>query len=238
MRPEIIFEDDYMLACIKPYGVPSQPDKTGGEDMLTLVKEYLFEEACIETNENEAEEPYAAVINRLDRPVGGIILFAKSQEAASKLTDMIQDGEISKYYQAVVSGFMKEPEGSLKGYLLHDKKDNISRMVSKDTRGAKKAELRYEVLDELETDEGEISYLLIELLTGRHHQIRCQLAAEGHPIWNDSKYGKSGKSKKKARGIGLFSTRIEFTHPYTGEDIVLHREPEGEAFDIIDQMDW
>ena len=242
MKPDIVYEDQYLIACIKPYGVPSQSDKTYDADMITLVKEFIY------NRDGLSEEPYLAIINRLDRPVSGIILFAKDEDTAAKLSDMIQDREIAKFYQAVIKGFMDEPEGELVDYLLFDKKQNKTNVVSKDTKGAKKAELRYEVLDELDTDEGPISYLLIELLTGRHHQIRCQLASCGHPIWGDSKYtpglaSKKGEKKKSTGGkgkyeIGLFSTRIEFTHPITGEDIVLHREPEGDAFEIMDQMDW
>lgn len=257
MKLDIVYEDDYIIACVKPYGVPSQPDKTFGEDMVTLVKEYLYEQAGA-----NGEEPYVAVINRLDRPVGGIILFAKDESTAAKLSDMVQDREIQKFYQVVVSGFMKEPEGEMSDWLLHDKKTNVTKVVSKDTKGAKKAELVYEVLDELDTDEGPVSYLLVELLTGRHHQIRCQMAANGTPVWGDTKYGsfsdkqktsgnpnkaskgngKNNRSKSGGKGrsseIGLFSTRMEFVHPVTGEEIVLHREPEGKAFDIMDQMDW
>ena len=255
---DVIFEDDYIIACVKPYGVPSQPDKTYGVDMVTLVKEYLYEKASEDADMDDISEPYVAVINRLDRPVGGIILFAKDEDTAAKLSDMVQDREISKYYQVVVSGFMEEPEGEMSDWILHDKKTNLSKIVPKGTKGAKKAELYYEVLDELDTDEGPISYLLVELVTGRHHQIRCQMSANGTPVWGDTKYGakegknKAGKNAGKAGGkrktpgskadakyeIGLYSTRIEFIHPVTGEEVFLHREPEGKAFEIMDQMDW
>ncbi len=247
MKLDIVYEDEYIIACVKPYGVPSQQDKTYGVDMVTLVKEYLYDKASseIKDNDEQIEEPYVAVINRLDRPVGGIVLFAKDEATAAKLSDMVQDSEIEKYYQAVVSGFLKEQEGVYEDWLLHDKKANITKVVSKDTKGAKRAMLEYEVLDELDTDEGPVSYVLVKLLTGRHHQIRCQMAAHGTPIWGDAKYSDKketarGKSKKagKESEIGLFSTRMQFVHPITGEEIFLHREPEGKAFDIIDQMDW
>lgn len=266
MRPDIVYEDEYLIACCKPYGVPSQPDRSGEEDMLSMVKNYLFDNSDID------EEPYLAVINRLDRPVGGIILFAKDERTAAAMSDLLQDGKVSKFYQAVLTGLMDEPEGEFTDWLMHDKKTNVTKVVKEGTRGAKRARLSYEVLDELDTDEGDISYVLIELHTGRHHQIRCQMAAHGAGIYGDLKYnpvykgktsyktpgtarmgkpksrsksGKFGKSgpvnagrSGKKQVIGLFSTKMEFTHPVTGEQVMLHREPEGGAFDIVDQMDF
>ncbi len=243
MKLDIVYEDKYMIAVVKPYGVPSQSDHSNREDMVSIVKNYLFDHGDVD------EEPYVAVINRLDRPVAGILLLAKTEEAAAKLSDLVQDREIEKCYQAVVCGEVPEDEGSFTDWLVADRKDNISKVVPEGTKGAKKAVLSYEVLDVIECDEGIFTYLLIRLETGRHHQIRCQFAAHGFPIWGDVKYGTGGKagkagSGKKGRGgrkaapeIGLYSTRMTFSHPYTGEEIFLHREPEGRAFELLDAED-
>ena len=232
MRPDIVFEDEYLLAAVKPYGVPSQPDTSNREDLLTQLKNYLFDRGDTD------DEPYLAVINRLDRPVSGIVLFAKTEEAAAKLSDLTQERKIEKSYQAVVRGEIPEDQGTLSDWLLFDKKNNISRVVPEGTKGAKKAELSYEVLDVIDTDEGTFTYVLVQLMTGRHHQIRCQFAHAGYPIWGDVKYGPDKKTGKKNRPeIGLYSTRLVFTHPFTGEEVFLHREPEGRAFDLLDAED-
>jgi 23S rRNA pseudouridine1911/1915/1917 synthase len=254
MKPEILYEDEYMLACVKPCGVPSQSDKSNDEDMVSIIKNYIFEKS--ESN----AEPYVAVIHRLDKPVGGVMIFAKTKEAAAKLSDMMQDGEIVKYYQAVLTGELPDFDGELVDYMVRDAKTNTSKIVPKDTKGAKRAVLNYEVLDVFETDEGVLSYVLIELETGRHHQIRVQMANQGCGIWGDVKYnprfaggktggksnGKSGgkqigKSKGSKAGftqIGLYSSRIELTHPFTGEELIFKSEPTGQAFDVIEMEDF
>ena len=243
MKLDIVYEDEYMIAVVKPYGVPSQADHSNREDMVSIVKNYLFDRGDTD------EEPYVAVINRLDRPVAGILLLAKTEEAAAKLTDLFRDREIEKCYQAVVRGEIPEDSGRYVDWLVADKKTNVSRIVPEGTPGAKKAALSFEVLDVIETDEGLFTYLLVRLETGRHHQIRCQLAHHGYPIYGDRKYGtpagkdgkngKNGKNGKKTQSpeIGLYSTRMSFQHPYTGEEVFLHREPEGAAFDLMDAED-
>ena len=218
MKLNILYEDDVMLACVKPCGVPSQADKSNDQDMITLLKNYIFEK------QDGDEEPYLAVIHRLDRPVGGVMIFAKTPEAAAKLSDDMQDGNIIKYYQAILTG-----------ELVRDGKTNTAKIAKKGDKGAKKAVLSYEVLDVMETDEGILSYVLVELITGRHHQIRAQMAARGCGIWGDTKYNpKFAKTKRRYMQIGLYSSRIELDHPVTGEHMVFKHEPEGEAFEVIE----
>ena len=123
----------------------------------------------------------------------------------------------------------------LTDYLLKDGKTNTSKTVSKGTKGAKEARLEYEVLDRIETDQGVYTYALIHLLTGRHHQIRVQCAYAGAGIWGDTKYNpKFQKVKRRYMQIGLYSTRLEFQHPSSGERMIFKTEPEGEAFEILE----
>lgn len=229
MKIEILYEDADVIVCVKPFGVPAQGDKTRDKDVLSYIKNYIFEK------ENLEEEPYVALIHRLDRPVGGIMVFAKNKKAAANLSDQVQDGTMVKLYQAIVTGEMPDDMGQLEDYLVKDGKTNTSKVVNKGTKGAKYAALTYEVLDVFETDQGILSYLLIELLTGRHHQIRVQLASRGTGIYGDTKYNeKFRKMKKKYQQIALYATRLEFEHPTSGEHMIFKCEPEGDAFDVIE----
>lgn len=229
MKPEILYEDEVILVAVKPCNVPAQADKSNDEDMITLLKDYLFD------NSDSDDEPYLAAIHRLDRPVGGIMVFAKTPEAAANLSDQLMDGSVIKFYQAILTGELKEDYGEMVDYLVRDPKTNKTRVVKKGDKGAKKAVLNYEVLDVFETDSGVLSYVLIELITGRHHQIRTQFAARGCGIWGDTKYNPLfANNKRKYKEIGLHSSRIEFAHPTTGEHMVFKHEPSGGAFDVIE----
>ncbi len=138
-----------------------------------------------------------------------------------------------------MTGELPDEAGELTDYLVRDPKTNTSKVANKGDKGAKKAVLSYEVLDVFETDEGVLSYVLIELQTGRHHQIRVQLALRGCGIWGDTKYNpRFAKTKRTYRQIGLYASRLELAHPVTGERMVFKHEPEGEAFDVIEMEDF
>lgn len=229
MNIEVLHEDKDIIVCIKPYGVPVQSDKSRDTDLLTYLKNHIFE------NEELNEEPYLAMIHRLDRPVGGIMVFAKNQEAASRLSDQLQDGKFTKYYQAVLTGELPNDYGTMEDYIVKDGRTNTSKLADKGTKGAKKAILNYEVLDVMETDEGILTYVLIELVTGRHHQIRVQMAGRDAGIYGDTKYNpRFMKTKKIYQQMALYATRLEFDHPTSGEHMVFKREPEGDVFDVIE----
>ena len=229
MKIDILYEDNDIIVCVKPYGVPVQGDKSRDTDVLSYLKNYIFEKEEME------EEPYLALIHRLDRPVGGVMVFAKTQEAAADLSDQVQDGTMIKFYQAVLTGELPDEFGTLEDYLVKDGKTNLSKVVKKGTKGAKKAILDYEVLDVFETDEGILSYVLIQLVTGRHHQIRVQTSSRGAGIYGDTKYNpRFSKTKRRYIQIALYATRLEFEHPSTGEHMIFKCEPEGEAFEVIE----
>ncbi len=224
----ILYEDRDIIVCEKPHGMPVQSDKTVSMDLLHYLKSHLYEK-------EKKGEPEIYLIHRLDRPVGGILVFAKNKESAANLSKQIQEDKMKKTYQAVLTGTLLEPDGVFVDYLLKDAKTNTSKVVKEGVEGAKRAELSYEVLDEVETDEGDYTYVLIHLKTGRHHQIRVQFAAHHAGIYGDTKYNPIfQKKKKKYVTIGLYATRLEFFHPMTKEKMVFKVDPKGEAFDILE----
>ena len=229
---EIVYQDADLIVCIKPAGMPVQSDRSRDPDMLTLLRDRIF------TQTGAEEEPYLAAVHRLDRPVGGLMVFARTKEAAAALSEQIQKFEFEKDYQAVVCGEPDEPEGIMEDELLADPVSNTTKVVSPGTPGARHALLEYEVIDVVETDEGLLSWVLVILHTGRHHQIRAQFADRGLPLYGDARYNPAFSRKKgggrSSAGIGLYATRLAFSHPVTGEKMVYKTEPEGKAFDLLD----
>lgn len=214
---EILKEDNDILVCRKPAGIPVQTAKMGQQDMISLLKNHRA---------TEREIPEIYVVHRLDQPVEGVMVFAKNPRAAAALSRQIQGKTVDKYYRALVERVPDPAEGRLEDYLLRDGKTNTSRVVSSKTDGAKKADLSYRVL-EIREDRS-VSLLEIRLETGRHHQIRVQMAHAGHPLVGDKKYNPGCTSEYLP--IGLSSVRIAFCHPTTGRRLEYVIEPTGEAF--------
>lgn len=199
----ILYEDNHLLAVNKPRGVLSQEDHTGQNDLLNLCKVYLKREY------NKPGNVYLGLLHRLDKPVSGVMLFAKTSKAASRISEQIRNRSIKKGYLAVVGG---NPEGRhfLSHYLAKDRQKNISSVVSKNSRDAKKAELMFTVQQQSDS----LSLVSVALLTGRPHQIRVQLSHSGYPIFGDQKYGSHFTGN-----IALHANRLEFMHPTLKKEI-------------------
>jgi len=213
----IIFEDNHVLVVEKPVNVPSQSDKTNDLDLLSLIKNYLIEKY------NKKGEAYVGLIHRLDRPVGGIMVYAKTSKAAARLSEQVRNKEFKKSYLAIVDGRLINKKGTLENYLYKNEKTNTSKIVEEGTKNAKYANLEYEVL--YYNEETNLSVLKIKLHTGRHHQIRVQLANIGHSIYGDQKYGIRGKSKQ----INLWAYEIMFKHPVTKQEMIFNVFPKYEG---------
>ena len=218
MNLRILHEDEHVIVCYKPAGLATQTAKMGAQDMESLLKNYLYKK--------EKKMPYVAVIHRLDQPVEGILVFAKTPFAAKELNKGMQGAGFGKYYQAVVCGIPNEKKAVLEDYLVKDGKTNTSRVGKKDEAEAKKAVLAYEVIQQ--TDDKAL--LKIKLETGRHHQIRVQMANMGCPIWGDTKYNSAENVDKSWKNIALCAYHLEFVHPKTKKKMVFEIEPEGEGF--------
>lgn len=209
----IIYEDNHLLVVEKPVNVLSQGDETGDPDMLTLLKQ------DIKVRYNKPGEVYLGLVHRLDRPVGGVMVFAKTSKAASRLSDQIRRRLFQKNYLAVVHGNLPESSGMLEHFLAKDEKTNTVKVVGKDNEKAKKAVLDYDVLD---TADG-LSLVKINLHTGRPHQIRVQFSIIGNPLYGDQKYGKN--LAKPGQQIALWSARIVLNHPTRKTDMAFDSSP-------------
>lgn len=209
----IIYEDNHIIVVEKKVNIPSQGDKTGDIDMLTLVKQYIKEKY------NKTGEVYLGLVHRLDRPVGGVMIFAKTSKAAARLSEQVRIKEFKKNYLVIVDGKMKNEEGTLEDYLLKNEKLNMSKVVPKGTKNSKLAKLDYQVL---KYDEKiNLSLLKVKLHTGRHHQIRVQMSNSGHGIYGDQKYGTRGRGKQ----ICLWAYELSIIHPITKQTLTFRALP-------------
>lgn len=198
---EVIYEDNHIIVVKKPFNVPTQGDSSNDESLLDMVKNYIKEK------DNKPGNVYVGLVHRLDRPTGGIMVFAKTSKAASRLCDDIKNHNFEKKYLAVLSGVPRDKSGRLENYLKKDEKTNTVRLAPALEEGAKKATLNYKVLEYNE----KYSLVEIELETGRSHQIRVQMSANKTPVFADFKYGKGVKDVN----LALFAYKLKFTHPTT-----------------------
>ena len=205
---EILYEDNHVIVVFKPANILSQGDATGDKDLLTLVKEYIKEKY------HKPGNVYVGLVHRLDRPVQGVMVFAKSSKAAARLNHQIQSHEFQKHYLAIINGMIPEKKGEFRDYL--EKKEDGNTVIT-DSKHGKESILRYEVIKELENK----SLVRIELVTGRHHQIRVQFASRGYPLVGDQRYGKMDGVQ-----IALCSYQLSFLHPITKERLYFERLPE------------
>ena len=211
---KILYEDDHIIVVEKKPNIPSQADKTEDIDMLTIVKDYIKEKY------NKPGNVYLGLVHRLDRPVGGVMVFAKTSKAAGRLSEQVREKIFKKKYLAVIDGKFDKRSGTLEDYLYKDERNNISKVVNKEKKNAKFAKLDYEVITY--NEQKDLSLVKINLHTGRHHQIRVQLANAGHSIFGDQKYGKRGKGKQ----IALWAYELTINHPITKEETTFTDFPE------------
>ena len=197
----IIYEDNHLLVVEKPINIPVQEDNSKDKDLLNVLKEY------IKKRDNKPGNVYLGLIHRLDRPVGGVMVFAKTSKCASRLSEQIRNHKFQKTYYAVIEGKI-DLKGIFKDKLLKNQKTNI---VSVDSKG-KDSELSYTCIDYKEN----MSLVKIDLKTGRSHQIRVQFSSRGYPLYGDQKYNKNSKVGQQ---IALFSNSITFEHPITKEKV-------------------
>lgn len=206
---EVIYEDNHIIVVNKAPGEIVQGDKTGDEPLSEAVKRWLKEKY------NKPGNVFCGVVHRLDRPVGGLVVFAKTSKALTRLNEMFREGKVHKTYWALSRNRPEQPEGELKGYIRAVEKTNKSLYYSQPREGAKEARLRYRLIGT--TDRYKL--IEVELLTGRKHQIRVQLSSIGCPIKGDLKYG--DKRSNPDGSISLIARHIEFIHPVSGNPVSL-----------------
>lgn len=251
MNLKIVFEDAHLLVLYKPAGVPVQSARVGAKDCESMLKNYLYEKSLNEQKLCADQTPYLGIVHRLDQPVEGLLVFAKTSTAAAELNRQLQDGRMKKSYLAV----LESVDNSVKKYRKNRKdggklnenvektvdnwskivdflkkngKENCSAIVQEGTPGAKKAVLRYRILQAIEGRK----LAEIQLLTGRHHQIRVQMAGMGTPLMGDRKYGRFQENVDSVDKSypALCAYRLEFVHPKIKEPVVFQIKPENPFF--------
>lgn len=236
VNSHIIYEDSQIIVCHKPAGIAVQSARLGEKDMESLLKNYLATPLAQNVRTDHARKtphpkrkpsvaaPYLAVIHRLDQPVEGLLVFAKTPESAKKLNAQLTSSGFAKYYRAIVSGTPAPPEGTLEDYMVKDARTNSSHVCKRDTHGAKLARLHYKTLETypaVSPLDNSTSLIEIKLDTGRHHQIRVQMSHLGCPLAGDRKYGYNALGdRKNAEPLRLCAYKLCFKHPSSGREMV------------------
>lgn len=246
----VLYEDQEIIVVEKPVGMESQVSSGFAPDMVSEIKTHI-NKLC-----RTGREPYVGVIHRLDKPVGGVMVYAKTKNAAAALSKQVQTNSMNKTYYAVVCGKPVDNVGNFVDYMLKDSGRNVSKLVEKGITGAKRAELSYRVLRFLDCDPilppefytivdnsvpetsgsaKPVTLVEVELHTGRHHQIRVQFAGHGIPLWGDNRYNPvfSSNHLNRRYNIALFARQLTFCHPKTGRSMTFTSEPKGEIFQYL-----
>lgn len=225
MRTKIIYEDNHIIIVHKPAGLATQTSHIGQQDVASELKNYLAKIGQSVDGKRTSEQPYLGIIHRLDQPVEGLLVFAKTKEAAAKLTKQLSAGTLNKQYYAVICGKPSEISGRLVDYLV--KEGNSGRIGKSEEKEAKQAILQYRITKEINQD---CSLADIYIETGRFHQIRLQMSHAGYPILGDLKYGSQASMelsrKYGIKNVALYAYAIQLQHPVTGKKLEFSFQPE------------
>ena len=208
---EILHEDNHIIVAEKPQNTIIAGDITGDESMFDVLKQYIKEKY------NKPGEAYLGLVHRLDRPAGGLAVFARTSKAASRLQEQLKSNELKRTYYCVVRGVPANANNRLVDYLKKNEKTNTVEVVPPAVEGAKKAILNYKLLQTVETKEGPLSLIQVQLETGRSHQIRVQMAHMGCPLWGDQRYGFN--VNKKGQQLALYAVKLRLIHPTKKESM-------------------
>ena len=234
----VLYEDKDLIVVVKPAGVESQAAKKFAPDMVSEIRKHMvINKLC-----TPGKEPYVAVIHRLDKPVSGVMVYAKTKKAAAALSEQVQNHKMVKCYEAVVCGKPVNNVDNFVDYLKKSVDGNYSQVVDKEEKDAKRAELSYEVKDMAETEDGPLTLVRIRLHTGRHHQIRVQFSSHHLPLYGDSRYNPAfgGTGADGVRGavrntgsvsLALCAVSLSFLHPVSGKRMEFSMKPSGGVFE-------
>ncbi|MBE7076852.1 MAG: RNA pseudouridine synthase [Clostridiales bacterium] len=215
MKPNVIYEDNHIIVVIKPHNIAVQADESGDVDMLTIIKDFIKE------RDNKPGNVFLGLVHRLDRPTGGVMVFAKTSKSASRLGEQLKSKKLKKKYIAVVNGRPQLEQDRLVTYLKKDAKTNTVKIAPKLEEGSKEAILEYELIE----TKNKLTLVDVNLITGRSHQIRVQMSSQLNcPIYGDFKYG----DKSHGGALALWAYQLEFVHPTTKENMKFKVAPDYE----------